>query len=90
MSDTVLHTHTLTLENRRQMSVTGVLQVVAYDEFHIILNTDYGQLIIQGKKLVAGEISSSQNRLKLDGEIESIQYRTLKDKSSGFLSKIMK
>ena len=85
-----LHPHTLTLSNRREMSVSGVTQVVAYDEFHIILKTDYGQLIIRGKNLVAGAISSSQNSLKLTGDIEVLQYRAIKDKSQNFLSRIMK
>ena len=44
MSDKILLPHTVTIDNRRCMSVTGVQQVVAYDEFHIILKTDYGYL----------------------------------------------
>jgi len=90
MSDKVLLPHTVTIENRKRMSVTGVLQVVAYDEFHIILKTDYGQLTIQGRDLSAGEISSSRNILKLTGGIETLHYKASKDKSQGLLARLLK
>lgn len=90
MSDKILIPHKVTLENRNTMTVTGVLQVISYDEYRIILRTDYGTLIIQGRDLVAGEISSSQNTLKLTGRVETMQYKAAKDKSEGLLARIMK
>lgn len=90
MSDKILLPHTVTIDNRRCMSVTGVQQVVAYDEFHIILKTDYGSLVIQGRELVAGEISSSSNTLKLTGNIETLQYKAAKDKSESLLARLLK
>ena len=90
MSDKILLPHTVTIENRNQMSVSGVRQVVAYDEMHIILRTDYGILVIQGREMIAGEISSTSNTMKLTGKIETLQYKAAKDKSEGFLSRILK
>ncbi len=90
MSDKILLPHTVTIENRNKMSVSGVRQVVAYDEFRITLRTDYGTLFIQGRDLVAGEISSSSNTMSLTGKIENLQYKAARDKSESFLSRIMK
>ena len=90
MSDKFLLPHTVTIENRNTMSVSGVVKVMVYDEFHIILQTDYGQLIIQGRNIVAGEISSSSNTLKLTGEISSLQYKAKKDKSRDIFSRIFR
>ena len=90
MPEKMLMPHVVNIENRRQMSVSGVVRVVAYDEYHIILKTDYGQMLIQGKNLVAGEMSSSQNTIKLTGSIELIQYKAIKDKSEGFFAKLLK
>ena len=84
MPDKALLDHTLFMENRSKMTVTGVLQVVAYEEFHIILKTDCGRLIIQGRNLVAGEISSSQNTLKLTGDIQTVVYKGGGEKDSLF------
>lgn len=90
MSEKLLLPHTVTMDNRRQMSVTGVRQVVSYDEFRVVLRTDYGLLTIQGKNLVAGEISSSASTISLSGSFETLQYRASKDKSENLLSKLLK
>ena len=90
MSDKVLNEHKVTIENRKAMTVSGVGQVVSYDEYRIVLRTDYGTLIIQGRDLVAGEISSATNTLKLTGRIETIQYKAAKDKSEGILQRMLK
>lgn len=90
MSDKILLPHTVSIENRHSMTVTGVNQVVAYDEYHIILKTDYGTLIVQGRDLMAGEISSSSNMLKLTGTVESLQYKGIRNKSESFVSRIFR
>lgn len=90
MSDKVLLEHKVTIENRKAMTVSGVGQVVSYDEYRIVLRTDYGTLIIRGRDLVAGEISSATNTLKLTGRIETIQYKAAKDKSEGILQRMLK
>ena len=90
MSDKILLPHTVTIENRKDMTVSGVIQVVAYDEYRLVLKTDYGRLLIQGKNLMASEISSSQNVLKLSGDIEVVQYQAKKAQSEGLLSRLFK
>ena len=90
MGDKILQEHTVTIENRKDMLITGVVQVVAYDEYKVILKTDYGRLIISGRNLVAGEISAKTNQLSLTGDIDVLQYQQNKGKSEGMLSKLFK
>lgn len=90
MSDKILLPHKITLENRKDMTVSGVVQVVSYDEYRIVLRTDYGTLVIAGRDLVTGEISSATNTLKLTGKIETLQYKAARDKSENLLSRLMK
>ncbi|MBQ5327482.1 MAG: YabP/YqfC family sporulation protein, partial [Oscillospiraceae bacterium] len=87
MADKILNPHKITVENRSDMSVTGVIQVVAYDENRVVLRTDFGTLIIQGRDLVAGEISSINNTMKLTGNIDILQYKGAKDKRENLLSR---
>lgn len=88
MADKILNPHKITVENRSDMSVTGVIQVVAYDENRVVLRTDFGTLIIQGRDLVAGEISSINNTMKLTGNIDTLQYKGARDKRENLLSRL--
>ncbi len=88
MADKILNPHKITVENRSDMSVTGVIQVVAYDENRVVLRTDFGTLIIQGRDLVAGEISSISNTMKLTGNIDTLQYKGARDKRENLLSRL--
>ena len=88
MADKILNPHKITVENRSDMSVTGVVQVVAYDENRVVLRTDFGTLIIQGRDLVAGEISSINNTMKLTGNIDTLRYKGARDKRENLLSRL--
>jgi len=88
MADKILNPHKITVENRSDMSVTGVIQVVAYDENRVVLRTDFGTLIIQGRDLVAGEISSINNTMRLTGNIDTLQYKGARDKRENLLSRL--
>lgn len=90
MSDKNLLQHKLVLENRTEMAVSGVTQVVAYDENRVVIRTDFGTLIITGRDMVAGEISSSGNTMKLTGNIDNIQYKGARDKRQNLLSRLTK
>ena len=41
--------HRLTLQNRSSGSITGIVDVVSFDENTIVLDTDLGLLTIKGK-----------------------------------------
>ena len=41
--------HKLTLENRGAGTVTGIREVVSFDENQVVLDTDLGLLTVKGK-----------------------------------------
>lgn len=91
MSDKIiLPQHKITIENRKDMQITGVVQVVSYDEYKVTLKTDYGRLVISGKNLVAGEINVENGVLKLSGDIDFLQYQANRGKSEGALGKLFR
>jgi len=60
--------HKLELLNREKGNVTGIQDVVSFDENQMILDTDMGLLTVRGKALHV-------SRLTLDeGEFESFSY----------------
>ena len=90
MTDKILSAHQVVMENRKTLNITGVMQVVSYDEFKLVLKTDYGKLTISGRNLVAGEISTTGKSLQLTGDIDFLQYSRDKGKSEKGLARILR
>ncbi|MBR2027849.1 MAG: hypothetical protein IKA10_02515 [Oscillospiraceae bacterium] len=90
MADKILSTHTVFMENRRQLKITGVLQVIAYDEYKVVLRTDYGRMTVSGRNLVAGQMSTESRTMELTGEVNYIQYQANRGKSESGLSKLLR
>ena len=90
MTDKILSGHIVTMENRKNLKITGVLQVTAYDEYKVVLKTDYGKLTVSGRGLIAGEISTSGKTLQLTGDIDFIQYSRDKGKSEKGLARLLR
>ena len=67
------HTHQLHLADRKSGQITGVVDVQAFDENEIRLETQQGMLQIQGKDLHVGRLQL--DRGEIQGEVTSLIYR---------------
>ena len=90
MADKILSEHTVFMENRRSMKLTGVVQVIAYDEYRLVLKTDYGKLTVSGKNLVAGQMNTESMTMELTGDINYLQYQANHGKSEKGLAKLLR
>lgn len=66
--------HRLTLNERRQLSVTGVSEVVSFDENIVVLHTELGTLVIQGKELQLKTLSLEGGQVAVDGTVAALSY----------------
>jgi len=66
--------HKLELHNREKGTVTGVLDVISFDENTIVLDTDMGLLTIKGKDLHVSRLSLEKGELDLEGRTDSLVY----------------
>ena len=90
MADKILSEHTVFIENRRSMKLTGVVQVIAYDEYRLVLKTDYGKLTVSGRNLVAGQMNTESGTMELTGDINYLQYQANHGKSEKGLAKLLR
>ena len=67
--------HKLTLNERRQLSVTGVTEVVSFDEAAVVLNTGLGTLIIQGQSLQLKTLTTDGGQVVVEGSISALGYQ---------------
>ena len=66
--------HKIILNNRNQGNLTGILDVISFDENTIVLDTDMGLLTIKGKDLHVNRLSLEKGEVDLSGNIDSIAY----------------
>ena len=66
--------HKIVLNNRNQGNLTGILDVISFDENTIVLDTDMGLLTIKGKDLHVNRLSLEKGEVDLSGNIDSIAY----------------
>ena len=66
--------HKLILNNRRCGHLTGVSDVLSFDENEIILETDQGMLMMKGKELHVSRLMLDKGEVDIDGRIDSVTY----------------
>ncbi len=66
--------HKLQLSERQQLTMTGVTEVVSFDEGTVVLQTSLGTLIVQGRELHLKTLSLEGGQVAVDGSICALIY----------------
>lgn len=82
-NDTAQPKHSLMMEDRARMSLTGVSEVSAFSDTIVSLKTCRGILTIQGKGMNISKLNTDTGELNVNGDISLIKYS--KDKAKGGL-----
>ncbi len=94
MEDKVsIRPHRLTIENRASGTLTGIREVVSFDENQVILDTDMGLLTLKGKELHVSRLTLEKGEVDLNGNIESLNYSSneaLRRSGESLLSRLFK
>ena len=82
----------LLLENRNKLNISGVLDVLSFDDQSVIVETELGLLTVKGDNLRINKLSIDTSEVIVEGDIISLIYsqKELDKKGEGFLSKIFK
>ncbi len=66
--------HSINMEDRTRLNITGVEDVESFDENVIVMNTSSGDLIVRGSGLHIGKISLDIGQLSVEGSISELSY----------------
>ena len=66
--------HRLTLNERRQLSMTGVSEVISFDDTAVVLRTELGTLVIQGQQLQLKTLSLDGGQVVVEGSVSALHY----------------
>ena len=79
--------HSVSMDDRCRLNVTGVDDVESFDETTIVMNTSQGNLIVRGSGLHIGKISLDVGEIKVEGMITDLNYEE-KAHTGGFWSRL--
>ncbi len=83
--------HCLTLDNRKNLVMSGVVEVDSFDDQSITAYTDFGELTIKGENLNIKKLNLELGDLEVAGRISSLIYADNKLRSSaGLFSRLFK
>lgn len=66
--------HTVVIDERNKISITGVLDVFAFDEENIVTETELGMLTIKGMDMHVNKLNLEKGELEVEGELDSVFY----------------
>lgn len=74
MTDQMTAHHSLILQDRASLELSGVTDVDSFDENEISLYTTLGEMVVRGKALHVNAMNVDTGDMQIDGDIRSIVY----------------
>ena len=66
--------HKLQLNERTSLTMTGVAEVVSFDENTVVLQTSLGLLVSQGQQLQLKNLTLEGGQVAVEGNIRALSY----------------
>ena len=79
--------HKLTLNERKSLTMTGVTEVVSFEENGVVLSTTLGTLTVHGRELQLKTLSLDGGQVAVEGSITALVYAEPKA-SGGWLGRL--
>ncbi len=89
-NNAVASLHTVLINTRTRMTVTGITDVKSFDETLIIGKTDEEAVSIKGENLHIDKLCLETGELEVSGRIDSLSYSKAYIKNEGIWEKLFK
>ena len=80
--------HSLSLDERHRLAVTGVSEVLSFDENEVVMDTTLGLLTVEGEGLHVEKLSLDVGELTLEGSVQCLCYSHDRSKKGSFWSRV--
>ena len=88
-SDTIILPQKLTLSERKDLHMTGVTEIISFDDTGVVVETDLGTLEIQGEGLQLKTLSIDGGQIAVSGHISGLNYQEPRP-TGGFWNRFLK
>lgn len=85
-------THSVTINERKNIVISGVKKIDNFDENEFLLETTLGNLIIKGTNLEIIKLDTYQGNVSIKGKVDEFKYTEIKEKGKEetFFTKLFK
>lgn len=66
--------HDLQLKERKSLTMSGVTEVVSFDDSTVVLQTSLGTLVVQGRELQLKTLSLEGGQVAVEGTVTALTY----------------
>lgn len=78
------------IESRKKLNVSGVKDVISFDDETILLDTDLGRMTVKGEGLHIEGYNTQTGELTASGKVHAVVYMSDAKTTGGFLSRIFR
>lgn len=66
--------HDVAMKGRRHIDITGVIEVISFDETAVVMSTDGGDMTLEGNELKIGVLDTDRGIVSVEGKINALFY----------------
>lgn len=85
--------HSISINERKNLNVTGVKKIDSFDDEEFLLETNMGYMVIKGKSLEIVKLDTYQGNVAIKGTFNSLTYMesaNKKEKEESFIGRLFK
>lgn len=90
MEEKVYTEQSIIMENRKKLNISGVKDVLSFDDETLLLDTSLGRLTVKGEGLHIISFNNDNGNLTAEGKVHAAVYMSDGKNSGGFVSRLFR
>lgn len=82
--------HSIHIDNRMRISITGVMDVESFNEQDVMLLTEAGPLNVVGSNLHLSKLNLEDGQISIEGEILALDYEPPETERRGLFGRMIR
>lgn len=82
--------HSILMEDRKKVNLTGVTDVLSFDEECVVADTTDGAVVLKGRDLHVSNLNLDKGELFVDGDFTGIVYEDIPAAKTSLFGRIFK
>ena len=66
--------HDVAIKGRKHIDITGVREVISFDDVSIVMSTEGGDMTVEGSELKIGVLDTERGIVSVEGRINALFY----------------